>query len=305
MAEGMPERRPSLLQRGGRAVALLALLLAALSPVARATEAKGRFEDASRIASIGGSITEIAFAIGEGGKLVARDSTSRYPEEALKLPDVGYMRQLSPEGVLSVRPSGILAIQGSGPKEAVEVLKKADVPYIEVAETFDHNGVLAKIRTVGKALGAEDAAEALAAKVDERLKAVESQTADIADRKRVLFVLSLQSGKVLASGTGTAADGMIRLSGAVNAIDGFQGYRPLADEAILNARPDAILLMANAGPGPSDEDLLAIPAIAATPAGKEKAIIRMDGGYLLGFGPRTADAAHELASRLYGKAIGH
>lgn len=289
---------------GGRALAFVIFALAAASPVARANETKGAFADPSRIASIGGSVTEIAFALGEADKLVARDSTSVYPQEALKLPDVGYMRQLSPEGVLSVHPSGILALQGSGPKEAVDVLKKAEVPYIEVAEAYDHEGVLAKIRLVGQALGADAAAEALARQVDGKLKAVEAQTAAISDRKRVLFVLSVQQGKVMASGIGTTADGMIRLSGAVNAIDGFHGYRPLADEAIINARPDAILLMSNAGPGPSDADLLGIPALAATPAGQQKAIIRMDAGYLLGFGPRTADAAHDLARQLYGKAIG-
>ncbi|TIQ53378.1 MAG: hemin ABC transporter substrate-binding protein, partial [Mesorhizobium sp.] len=68
---------------------------------ARAAEGTEVFTNPSKIAAIGGSITEIVFALGEEDRLVARDSTSRYPEAALKLPDVGYMRQLSPEGVLS------------------------------------------------------------------------------------------------------------------------------------------------------------------------------------------------------------
>ena len=78
-----------------------------------------------------------------------------FPEAARALPDVGYMRALSPEGVLSVDPSGILALQGSGPREAIDVLKKASVPYIEVPETFDNAGILEKIRIVGHALGAD------------------------------------------------------------------------------------------------------------------------------------------------------
>jgi iron complex transport system substrate-binding protein len=96
------------------------LVFGALS-TAGAAEDGEVFADPSRIASIGGSLTEIVYALGQQEHLVARDSTSLYPQEALKLPDVGYMRQLSPEGVLSVNPSGILALQGSGPKEAVEV----------------------------------------------------------------------------------------------------------------------------------------------------------------------------------------
>ena len=110
------------------------------------------------------------------------------------------MRALSPEGVLSVNPSGILALQGSGPKEAVDVLKKASVPYIVVPETFDHAGILDRIRVVGKAIGADAKAEALAADVDKRLKAAEALTADVKERKRILFILSFKDGRILASG---------------------------------------------------------------------------------------------------------
>jgi iron complex transport system substrate-binding protein len=104
----------------------------------------------------------------------------------------------------------------------------------------------------------------------------------------------------MASGTGTAADGIIRLAGAVNAIDGFRGYKQLSDEAVLAARPDAILMMSGGAPGgASDQEVLAQPAVAATPAGASKTLIRMDGLYLLGFGPRTASAVRDLSTKLY------
>nr|WP_192183538.1 hemin ABC transporter substrate-binding protein [Mesorhizobium amorphae] len=279
----------------------LSLLLAALP--ARASETVAAFADTSRVAAIGGSITEIVYALGQQSHLVARDSTSRYPEAALQLPDVGYMRQLSPEGVLSVNPSGILALHGSGPKEAVDVLKKTSIPFIEVPERYSHEGILEKIRIVGKALGAEDKAEKLAAEVDAKLKAAENQTASIKERKRILFVLSIQGGKVLAAGSETAADGIVKLAGAVNAVEGFSGYKQMSDEAIITARPDVILMMENAGPAVSDDELFSHPSIASTPAGITRKVVRMDGGYLLGFGPRTADAIHDLAVSLYGGQV--
>ncbi|WP_287376978.1 hemin ABC transporter substrate-binding protein [Mesorhizobium sp.] len=275
-------------------------LCVAFALPARAAEGTEVFADPSKIAAIGGSITEIVFALGEQDRLVARDSTSRYPEAALKLPDVGYMRQLSPEGVLSVNPLGILALRGSGPKQTVDVLKKTSIPFIEVPERYDHEGILEKIRIVGKAIGADAKADALAAEIDAKLKAAEKQTSAIKDRKRVLFVLSMRGGKILASGGDTAADGIIRLSGGVNAIDGFSGYKQLSDEAVITARPDVILMMNNAGPGVSDDELFANPSIRSTPAGAARKVVRMDGGYLLGFGPRTADVIRDLAASLYG-----
>jgi iron complex transport system substrate-binding protein len=280
------------------------LLLITLAPAAFAGEGTVVFKDTSRIASIGGSLTEIVYALGEQTKLVARDSTSTYPEAALKLPDVGYMRALSPEGVLSVNPSGILALEGSGPKEAIDVLKKASVPLILVPETFDRAGILEKIRIVGKALGADDKAAALSASVDADLAPAERLTADLPERKRVLFILSMQGGKILASGDGTAADGIIAMAGGINAIDGFSGYKQLSDEAAILAKPDVILMMDRGGDnGLANADLFAHPAIAPTPAGQAKKLVRMDAGYLLGFGPRTAGAIRDLAVALYGDRI--
>lgn len=292
------------LARAARRALTAAAFAVVLNGPAFAVEGVATFADTSRLASIGGSITEIVFALGEESKLVARDSTSLYPEAAFRLPDVGYMRQLSPEGVLSVNPTGILALEGSGPKEAVDVLKKASIPYIEVPESFDHAGILAKVRAVGKALGVDAKAEELAASVDDKLKAAEALTADIPERKRVLFILSMQGGKILASGSDTAADGIIKLSGAVNAVEGFTGYKQLSDEAALTAKPDVILMMAREGDhAAADTDLFAHPAIVSTPAGQNHRIIRMDGSFLLGFGPRTADAIHDLAGKLYGEQI--
>ena len=281
-----------------------ALAGAALLMSPAAAEPVETLKDASRVVAIGGAVTEIVYDLGEQSRLIARDSTSVFPQEAMKLPDVGYMRQLSPEGVLSVNPSGIIALEGSGPKEAVDVLRKASVDFVEIPETFDAQGIRTRIERVGKALGVEARAAELADKVEARLEAAEAATAHVKERKRVLFILSMQGGKVMASGTGSAADGIIRMAGAVNAIDGYAGYKQLSDEAAIEARPDVILMMTRAGPGGvSDEELFGHPAIAPTPAGQNRKVVRMDGAYLLGFGPRTADAVHDLSKTLSGAEI--
>lgn len=281
-----------------------AVLLAATFATAPALAADlHKFADTSRLVSIGGSLTEIFYELGAEGTLVARDQTALYPEAATKLPDVGYMRALAPEGVLSVNPSGLLVIEGSGPPEALEVLSHAGVEYQTVPEAYSAEGVLAKVRAVGQALGLEDKAEALATKLEADFAALKTRTDAITTPKKVLFILSNQGGQIQASGTGTAANGIIALAGAENAITEYEGYRPLSEEAITAAAPDAILLMDRGGDhGATEADLLAHPAIALTPAGQSKAIYRMDGAYLLGFGPRTAAAASELADLLEGKA---
>ncbi len=259
--------------------------------------------DTSRLVSVGGDITEIIYALGEQNRLIARDSTSMYPQEAKKLPDVGYMRALSPEGILAVNPTAIIAVEGSGPPEALTVLRNASVPFETVPQSYDRDGIVNKIRTVGALLGVPDKAKVLEDKVAADLDTAIADAAKRpeAERKRVLFILSVQGGKILASGTGTAADGILKLAGAVNAVGTFPGYKPLTDEAIIAAKPDVILMMSNGGERPiTNDDLLKQPALSLTPAAENKAIIRMDGLHLLGFGPRTASAVRELNAAIYG-----
>ncbi|PTW45609.1 heme/hemin ABC transporter substrate-binding protein [Rhodovulum kholense] len=269
-----------------RALAALALAAAALPAQA-----------ADRVVSLGGAVTEIVVALGEADRLVARDTTSSWPEAVTALPDVGYVRRLSAEGVLSVAPDLILAEEGAGPPEAVDLLKSAAVPFVEVPDGYDRDAVIAKIEVVAKALGVPEKGAALAADVGRALDDAAAQAAD-GPARRVLFVLSVQGGRLLASGRDTAADGIIRLAGGVNAIEDFEGYKPLTDEAVTRAAPDVILMMAREGAEDLAPEVLALPAVRTTPAAASGALVSMDGLYLLGFGPRTAQAVRDLSDAL-------
>ncbi len=273
-----------------------ALAMALAGPAAAEGES---LADAQRIVAIGGSVTEIVYALGEEGRLVARDTTSGYPEAATELPDVGYMRALAPEGVLSVRPDAILTLEGSGPPETLTVLKAAGVPYVTVPEGYDEKGILDKIEVIGTSLGVEAKAGELADRVRAELEAATAEAEARGRNARVLFILSMNGGRILASGSGTAADGILAMAGAQNAFADFAGYKQLNDEAVISAAPDAILMISRGeGHAAPVDDVLSHPAIAQTPAGANKRLIRMDGLYLLGFGPRTGAAVRDLSAAL-------
>jgi len=254
------------------------------------------------ILSIGGTVTEIVVALGQQNRLKARDTTSRYPPDVTRLPDVGYMRALSPEGVLSVGPSLIISAEGAGPPEALDVIRGADVDFVEVPDARDGAGILRKIEVVGDALGVPERADALEAEVGAALaEAIKTADRPEAGKKRVLFILSTQGGRINASGTGTEADAIIRMAGGINAVTEFEGYRQMTDEAIGLAAPDVVLMMNRGGDhGIADDDLLAMPAVRLTPAAQTRSIVRMDGLLLLGFGPRTAEAVALLSRAIYG-----
>lgn len=253
-----------------------------------------------RVLSIGGAVTEVIYALGEEGRLVGRDTTSGFPPEAGALPDVGYMRQLSPEGVLSVAPDLIILSGGAGPAETLATLEAAGVRMLTVPEDFTTDGVIARIEAVAGALGVPGKGADLAARTQAGLDAARAQVAQYdGERPRVLFLLSNAGGRLTGAGQGNAADAMITLAGGVNAVGGFEGYKALGDEAIAASAPDILLVMSRGDDGASegvqdDDDYLTHPAIAQTPAGQAGRIIRMPGMFLLGFGPRTPEAIAEL-----------
>ena len=256
--------------------------------------------NASRIVSIGGAITEILYALGLQDKIVGIDSTSLYPPKALgEKPNVGYMRQLSAEGVLGLNPQLILAIEGSGPKETLDVIEAAKIPFVSFPETYTEQGLIDKIKLVAHAMDADARGACLAAAVSSDLAELKKLRDGVKQPARVMFVMSFLNGRAMVAGHKTAANEIIKLAGGVNAVDGFDGYKPVNDEAIVAARPDVVLTMQRGREQLEAEAVFANPSFALTPAAAKKSFVAMDGLYLLGFGPRTAAAARDLALSLY------
>lgn len=295
------------MDRGARRLLTLAaaslLLAAGAAHAVIVRDATGRLvdiRDAGRIVSIGGAVTEIFYALGLEDRVIAVDTTSLFPPAALKTKkNVGYMRQLSPEGVLGLSPTLVMAAEGAGPKEAIAVLDNASVPFVHVPDRYTGEGIVEKIALIAGATGMDARGKCLASIVEDDLAALAALRAKVIKPARVMFVLSFANGRPMVAGKGTAADGIIRLAGAVNALDDIQGYKPVSDEAIAASRPDAILSMHREGFRLDPADVFANSAIGLTPAAQSKNLIAMEGLYLLGFGPRTARAARDLALRLY------
>lgn len=261
--------------------------------------------DATRMVSIGGAITEILYALGLDSRLVGVDTTSLYPPAALReKPNVGYMRQISAEGVLGLNPTLILAVQGSGPRETMDIIEAAKVPLVLVPETFSEQGLLEKIRLVGHAMGVDARAECLSTAVAADLAQLRELRARVTKPVRVMFVMSLLNGRAMVAGRKTAADEIIQLAGAANAVSDYEGYKPMGDEAIVAAKPDVVLSIERSADTLQANAIYAHPAFALTPAAANKAFVSMDGLYLLGFGPRTAAAARDLSQRLYPELAG-
>jgi iron complex transport system substrate-binding protein len=282
-----------------------ALLLGALAPGAFAQPPR-------RVIVVGGALAEIIYALGaEGGSersassvLVGADTTCSYPAAARALPKVGYQRALSAEGLLSLRPDLILASAEAGPPNVLAQVKQAGVPVVSFAEQHNVESVRDKITGIARALDVNGQGDTLRARFDDewqraRETVAASPLVKRAQPPRVLFVLNQTGNGAMVAGQRTAADAMLAYAGARNAMQGFNGYRPLSAEALVSAAPDLVLttddgLSAVGGAAA----MLSSPGFAATPAGQKKRVVSLDALFLLGFGPRLPGAVTTLNQKL-------
>ncbi len=247
-----------------------------------------------RVVSIDGSLTEIVYALDAAGSLVAVDTTSLYPEAAQQLPDVGYMRQLSAEGILALRPTLVLASTDAGPDSVFTQLQQAGVRIVRIANDYSLDGVLNKVEQVAAALQRPAAGEALNARIRSEAEAALQRIPANATPPATLFILGAGNRGLMAAGTQTQADAMLGLLHAHNVMS-YSGYKPVSPEATLQVNPQVVLV---AHTGPAQGNALSTQ-LAMTDAFRQQRIHTLDTSLVLGFGPRIGTALNRLVDLLY------
>ena len=256
--------------------------------------------DASRIVTLGGTATETVYALGAGEHIVGVDKSSLYPPEATKKPGVGYVRAFSTEGIISLGPTLVIAVEGAKPEAGLEQLRAVGITVVMLSGDRSVAGARARITRVAEVLGVSAQGKALVARLDAEIVEASALVARAKSKPRVLFIYARGGGTMNVGGVGTAADELIRLAGATNAVAAFSGYRPLTSESVVKAAPDAILVTSHglAGIGGMTA-LLGVPGIELTPAVRHDRVVVMDDLLLLGFGPRVAEAMTTLARKIH------
>lgn len=276
-----------------RQVLSLFAALVSCSPAAVERGAGGR------IVALGNPVTETLFALGVGERVVGADLSSQGPDAAA-LPKVGYFRQFSPEGVLSLAPDLVLAADAAGPAVALERVRGAGVTVqvLPLAENLD--GARNNVREIAKAVDRTEQGEQVVAALDAKVAEAEALLKRTELRPRVLFVYARGPGMVQVAGTDTPAAELTRLAGAVNAVEAFTDFKPITAEAVVAARPDFIVVPSRGLDSVGGTaGLLALPGVMQTPAGAAGRVVAVDDLKLLGFGPRVGEALVELVLALH------
>ena len=272
---------------------LILILLLLISNVhANCNKAK----NSNSIVIAGGSITEIIYFLNLQNKLVGVDVTSNYPLNAKKLPSIGYIRNLSIEGLLSLKPNLILAEESIGPPIIVKQLNKTSVEFRIIKNNYTIDGINEKFLCISKILDIEIKNNINYKKFVNNVKKLKSFVKNNnKEKKDILLILMMKGTSPIIAGKNTSGHGFIKMIGQNNSMDKVSGWKPVSSEQILIANPNYIIVTKRALKDfTSIEKFLKLPGISSTKAAKNKNVFIKDGMSLLGYGPRTINVAKEI-----------
>ena len=259
--------------------------------------------DASRIIPLWDNLSEIVFALGLGANVVARDTSTTFAQ-AKKLPLVTRAHDITPEAVLSLKPTLILADEQTGPPEALRQIRDIGVPVVVFKRPTNVAQIGDQIQEIADTLGVHDAGVSAAKHAMDEIAGVAATVPKDAKKPRVAFLyLRGNAGVSLIAGPGSGVDSMIEYAGGVDAgtaIKLGQSFTPLTSEALVKAAPDIILMTTTGLQSVGGvSGLLEVPGVAQTPAGKNRRIVAMEDGLLFSFGTRTSGALRTLRAAFY------
>lgn len=283
MVAAHPRRRLGL-----PALCLVAALLggcgepAADRPPAKVPEAPAAAPE--RILTLAPNLTEIAFALGLGERVVGVSDYTSWPPEAEGLPRLGGLFDPNLEGMVALEPD--LALLLPSQEEVARHLERVGVETLSVEiETVDD--LETAIVAVGRRCGAEAAAEALSTELRRELA-----PRPIPGAPETVVALDRVPGRtesVLVAGPGTYFHELLARLGAANAFaEAPLRYPQVGMEEVL-ARAPAVILEVR--PGPLSEEsrrlLLAdwerFPELPAVSRGAVRAVV---GDWTMILGPR-------------------
>lgn len=257
-----------------------------------------------RWVSAGGALSEWISALGGERQLAGVDTTSQHPESLKSLPSIGYQRQLSAEGILSLRPDVLVGTEEMGPPPVLAQVRKAGVRVELFSSKAELDAVDDNLQRLGSLLGAEQKAAELTAGYHRQLDALQARVKQAQASQKapgVLLLVGHAGAKPLIAGLGTSGDWLLRQAGARNLAE-HPGYKNFSVEALAALDPDVLVLSDRSLEG--EQALQALlkenPALVTSRAVRERRLVALDPTLLVGgLGPRLPATLTALAEAFY------
>jgi iron complex transport system substrate-binding protein len=245
------------------------------------------------IVSLSPTATEMLWAVGAGGQVVAVDDQSDYPEDVPTSKLSGY--QPNVEAILEYEPDLVIAADDTD--DLVAGLEKAQVPTLLLPSAADLDEAYSQIERVGQATGhAEEAAEVVA----ETRTGIEEAVAAAPDATGVRYFHEL-TPDLYTTTSDTFIGEVYGLFGLQNIADQAKGgddYPQLSGEFVVGAEPDLVFLADSECCGVAAKDVAKRPGWEQVPAVVQDQVHVVDEDVASRWGPRVLDFVVNIAEIL-------
>ncbi len=255
---------------------------------------------AQKIVSLSPSMTESLFALGAGERIIARESNSTYPEEALEIEDLGMIWEGLPlEKIVSLEPDLVVAAQIISPDQ-VQNMRDVGLTVFWQANPADFPGLYENLRQLAQLVGQEEEAEDLISALQERVAGVEEKVADVEETPLVFYELdATDPSNPYTAGKGTFISYVIDKAGGENLGDAMEGsYVQISSEEIIARDPDYIIL-GDAAYGITPQAVAERPGWEQLTAVKEGRVLPIDDDLISLPGPRLVQGLEEMAKMIH------
>ncbi len=248
-----------------------------------------------RVVALGGTVTEIIFALNQEHKLVGIDLSSVYPVQAKAIPSVGYYRHVPAEGLLRLQPDLIIASENAGPPHVIEQLKALGIRIQTVSDQASLESLHLRIEQISALLCVPGRGVGLRSDLDQNMERV----LQIPVLRESVMMVVMRAGKLLGAGRDTHAAKIIELAGLDNILSDHRGYWPVSAEIASVRKPSAIIVTSSSVRSMGGlEAMREHPAIRTTPAAMQAKIIELDDLLAQGIGPRVPLAIETIRHRV-------
>ena len=252
-----------------------------------------------RIVVAGGALTEIVFALGAGEDIVGVDSTSRFPKQVTQLPQIGNLKLLNIESVLSLTPSLVISFDDAEIANVLKQISQAKVDVLtlkRVPSTVDL--LYENISKIAAKLDRPKEGQELIKRIQTNLSQIQNRTATRRQKPKVLCIMNM-GGNIFIAGKNTTIDALITIAGGEN-LATHKSVRTYTTESLIAMNPEVIILTTHSIEELGGFDKInTIPGITETDAYKNHGIVIIDDSYLFGIGPRVVEVVSKLFNGFY------
>jgi iron complex transport system substrate-binding protein len=217
---------------------MIAKLTSALLVSALALPVIGAASGADRIVTLVPSVTETLFALGIGDEVVGVSSYDDYPPEVTRLPRVGTFLTPNIEAIAALRPTLVIGRGISSNQREIRALNAMGYETLMI-EDDSLRQIEQSIRLIGTRVSKSQQANAIVAGIEANVNDVRARVRPFPSRRALMLV---GHQPIVAVGTGTFLDDLLKLAGADNIADASaQQWPQLSIEYIVAMRPEVIL----------------------------------------------------------------